>query len=343
MSKFEKNSTPLDLRTSTKKKEVSSRGQKKANDGVAQKAVQEAVQEVVQDAVQDVVQAVVQDAVQKGVQDVVQDAAQEDSRADSQEVKVEAKEDDAEAKKGVKTEYQKKVDKYRKKMKEVGEKFKGVVYELDPDWLSDEDQSSYEGYSDGGMPRYTRYGPRQGYRGSGRSTYGFGFRLSRWEDILLYISFIDERIKMLQELNDRKDGIKSHQEKLISTFGGIHHEAWSRPYEIRGLLQSVINAYQAVRRKLVTKKSNNGTEYDNLLAALEIVGSLILDPEILELRYKGYVRPFHIGTRYFISAWAHQRIERVSWMDDAPGLRFHLVERSTIEHVFSQSKNEVAK
>jgi len=96
------------------------------------------------------------------------------------------------------------------------------------------------------------------------------------------------------------------------------------------LYDVVTDAYEVIKTKLRSKTTKSYDEHEKLVAALEVVGAIIMMPGLLKVvDYKyGKNSCTSMLTDNFASKWTRNRISKITWPSDKNGLFFHFVKKS---------------
>lgn len=101
--------------------------------------------------------------------------------------------------------------------------------------------------------------------------------------------------------------------------------------EKKRFFEAVVDAYKNIKIR-IEKGPKDREDRDNLVAALEATGQIIITPQILNLvrceyRREAKQEPF-LRLTEFASRWSCCKLDRIGWPLDRKGLSFHFVKRS---------------
>lgn len=159
------------------------------------------------------------------------------------------------------------------------------------------------------------------------------FRLNpsaKFESVIRYVDkilFWDRQLKHKQDLIDQ----------AINDLYRINHQR-GPPLEKGSIIKEEL-FYQVVRAYLHIKEDIEQLErprenpnFNQMMAALEIVASIIMFPDVL-----GYCQEDRSGsgftylwTAHFVTPWASDIIDRISWACDGNGVVFYPAQRSQV-------------
>lgn len=147
-----------------------------------------------------------------------------------------------------------------------------------------------------------------------------------------YMMQIDELIRIEDELNAKKVQLDATVGRIYRSHGHEHPRIADLSKVVRRQKQynQVISAYFEIRRRLRDRMSHKKPDFDNLVASLEIVGAIIINPHILSFTMYDYSdeeqeSPW-LTTNVFASEWTRRIIHKISWPIDEVGLFFHTTE-----------------
>lgn len=149
-----------------------------------------------------------------------------------------------------------------------------------------------------------------------------------------FIQQIDNLIHLRDERNICEEKIESAISRIRRGYGSEQQTVSEYGYPAspskKGLYNQVVNAYFEIRRRLKKDRLiEEKPEFDQLIAALEIVGAIIMKPDILGCTQNGWFEHDELQalyTRMFASEWTKKHIEKITWPSDGIGLFFHTVE-----------------
>lgn len=155
----------------------------------------------------------------------------------------------------------------------------------------------------------------------------------------LYIELIEELLRLDEGLARHQDRIKDHLDFMAKTAGNPRR-CDSLSDKTKRFYITVVDTFHQIKKKL-TFATKDKMEYDRLIAALEVVGTILMMPSILTTSNFQNDRIYEptIMTEGITTAWTGNQISSVSWPPDDSGLTFHYVKRDKIR--FNGIENSV--
>ncbi len=159
----------------------------------------------------------------------------------------------------------------------------------------------------------------------------------------MYMYQLDETLRLHDEItyaNDRMANLISR----IYRYHGYEPPPISEKAAIKNKRYiQVVNAFHEIKKKLKKlKKPPEENEFNHLIAALEIVGTIIMVPDILNqtfARYGDEENEDYLWTDTFVTKWTNNLINKISWPMDQAGVWFHSMQR-TKKLYFHEGENE---
>jgi hypothetical protein len=176
-----------------------------------------------------------------------------------------------------------------------------------------------------------------------RSIYEIPFIANRFCPRIGFRAFMAEVDKILEL--DKKFEVLQDQALKVST--GIYKMyGLPQPYAERTLEKKrihyakVVNSYMEVRRQLMEPNSNEKPNFNILLASLEALGCIILNPKIIDLCFYDYadeeLTTAHLQVNFFTTKWTSSLIESLNWKPGEIGVEIKRKEKECISYSFEQ-------
>jgi hypothetical protein len=228
----------------------------------------------------------------------------------------------------------KKLDKTKTRIKDVGQKIQNL--KMDENFFSDD--SDCDSVCDERRFRYDYRFRNQDCEMTCHRDRGSNFlvnlnsRICPKDDVSLYLDYVDKMVAMDNSLEEIRKKTQDHLASFYKDFrrprpGFIQD---SRTEQYKKLYDITTDAYKTIKTRIKNKGGMAAAEYEKLLAALEIIGTIIMMPSLLNListNYRGTTgQTLHLDS--FASKWTRSRVSKVSWPTEKPGLHIHYVKRS---------------
>jgi hypothetical protein len=150
-----------------------------------------------------------------------------------------------------------------------------------------------------------------------------------------YVNFMQQLDEVIK-LDDRLSEIKDQTAELVTRI--YKYYGWDSPkvdssFTLKNKrYQEVIRAFFDIKRMLSRSGVRQSAEFEYLIAALEVVGCIILNPEALsytETYQDGNGRIAFLATNKFTTEWTQNRIEKIQWNSEGE-ITFHRIQRSRV-------------
>lgn len=157
-------------------------------------------------------------------------------------------------------------------------------------------------------------------------------RICPWDNVPLYITHVDKMLALDDSMEEKR---KEFQDNLTAFFKDFRRPCPAFTLDDsmgqnKKLYDVATDAYKIIRTK-IKNKPNHADEYDNLVAALEIAGMIILMPGLLNMAQRNYrTSTYSLHLDSFASKWTRNKVSKVIWPSEKPGLQFHFVKKSVI-------------
>jgi len=145
---------------------------------------------------------------------------------------------------------------------------------------------------------------------------------------------IDNLIRLSRMLDTVRNEMDENTNQIYRSYGTEPPHA-DENYAVRKRQYAqVIQAYQGICKLLREPGVKNNPQFETLIASLEVVGCIILNPRILGWVTYAYQDeegrfPF-IETYTYATQWTQDRVSKMSWCMDGNGVTMHTVKKDSI-------------
>ena len=167
-------------------------------------------------------------------------------------------------------------------------------------------------------------------------------RICPRKNVPVYIREINLILENDRKINHHQNMINESVHRIYSLFGAEKPAKNHVNIVKERCYSQVIDAFNGISYQLRVFFSKNkvdaslsNPEFDHLVACLEVVGSIIMNPGILVLLIEDKTTPgcgLGVYTQHFVTAWTFNRVDYVAWPDDLNGLIFNSVRHTFVRY-----------